>query len=507
MARKLGLRSAGQTLLFILGAALLFAAPFALEATGQIDEATLGLALAAIAFSAAALAMLRSGQAAEAAKRSAGEAEALSQRLLPVLDTLSQRLLRLESRLTYQAAGEGAPRLEATVAEVSSEISVLGQLVRDLAVALAAQDRDVAVLKDQVTRVAGPGLAPRVTASAPPPVAPPRPSEKLVTPTLFPMPEPAPPVVAPARHDDEDAAEEARRIAAVAEAFEADRIELHLQPVVGLPQRKIRMYEVLSRLRLSDETLLVPAEFLPVLEERGLLPELDRRVLVRSAAIVRHLSARGSDALVSCNLSPASLARPGFLRDAGRLLDEAPELAARLVLEVPQRCWRMLDAEQAGVLGQLRERGLAFALDGATDMRIDPLALADRGVRYVKLPAEMLLEPGARRGLDVEVSDLAAVLSRAGISLVAERVEREEDVPNLLDLDVPLAQGFVFSPPRPVRAEVLEGPSASPAAPVPASASEPEKPNPQEPEAEKLRPPPPAAEGRRSFRSFLRRAG
>src|SRR5205085_5882449 len=118
---------------------------------------------------------------------------------------------------------------------------------------------------------------------------------------------------------------------------------------------------------------------------------------------------------------------------------------------------------------------LTFARDGAADMRIDPLALADRGVRFVKLPAEMLLEPGSRRGLDVEAGDLAAVLSRAGIRLVAERVEREEDVPNLLDLDVPLAQGFVFSPPRPVRAEVLsETPPLPKAVPEPPQASEPD---------------------------------
>jgi len=100
---------------------------------------------------------------------------------------------------------------------------------------------------------------------------------------------------------------------------------------------------------------------------------------------------------------------------------------------------------------QLRDRGLVFALDRATDLRLDPLSLADRGVRFVKLPAEMLLAAEAPHGLDVELHDLAAVLSRAGIKLIAERVEREEDVPDLLDLDVPLAQGFVFSPPRPVR--------------------------------------------------------
>jgi cyclic-di-GMP phosphodiesterase, flagellum assembly factor TipF len=92
------------------------------------------------------------------------------------------------------------------------------------------------------------------------------------------------------------------------------------------------------------------------------------------------------------------------------------------------------------------------------------------------------------------------VLSRAGIRLVAERVEREEDVPNLLDLDVPLAQGFVFSPPRPVRAEVL---SDTP----PLAKAVPKQEEPSEPDKAELPPAPIAAEGKRPFRSFLRRAG
>src|SRR3954470_18937509 len=106
MAQKLGLRSAGKMLFILVGAAVLFGLPFILESFAYIDEAALGIWLPAAAFATAAFATLRAGVAAERAKLSAGEVEALSHRLLPVLDTLSQRLLRLESRLTYQPAGE-----------------------------------------------------------------------------------------------------------------------------------------------------------------------------------------------------------------------------------------------------------------------------------------------------------------------------------------------------------------------------------------------------------------
>lgn len=400
------------------------------------------------------------------------------------IDAVSQRLLRLEAR---PAAAPGRPVAQRSESfdEITAEIGLMSEIVRDLALAVAAHDRDLAAVKDELER------PPPLAAAGPPPARPP------------PAPSVAPPVrpearsIAAERPPFDPAVE--RPVAAILAAFAADRLELHLQPVVSLPQRKVRFYEAFARLRLADETLLVPAEFLPVIEKRGMMPELDRKVLARSAAIARHLASRGSEALVACNLSPAALAEPGFLRGVGRLLEAHPDLPGRIVLELSQRCWRTLDAEKAGALAQLRDRGLSFALDRATDLRIDPLSLADRGVRYVKIPAELLLQPETLRGLDVEIHDLAAVLARAGIRLVAERVEREEDVPDLLDLDVPMAQGFVFSPPRPVRAEVL-----SPGA-VPVAQPEPPAPTAPGPAAQGEEAPPESPR-KMPFRAFLRRA-
>ena len=294
---------------------------------------------------------------------------------------------------------------------------------------------------------------------------------------------------------------ETRRIAAIVQAFDADRVEMHLQPVVALPQRKVRFYEALARLRLADETVLVPAEFLPVLERLGHAAEFDRRIVGRALAIARHLMARGSEAIVSVNLSPRSLDEAGFLRSVGRIMDAFPDTLGRVVLELSQRCWRTLDAERAGALASLRDKGVPFALDRASDLRLDPLALADRGVRFVKLPADLLIGSDHGRGLDIEMGDLASVLRRAGIKLVAEKVEREEIVPDLIDLDVPLAQGFVFAAPRAVRSEVLSPPAASEA---PAQASEPQ---PAPEPAEQAPSPLPPPEERLPFRAFLRRAG
>jgi cyclic-di-GMP phosphodiesterase TipF (flagellum assembly factor) len=414
------------------------------------------------------------------------------------------------------------------MAEITGEIALLGGLVRDLAVGVAAGERAVADL--QAARSAPPraqaeALPARREEARPRPVpaAPvPTPSAPVPAPRILPVQE-ALPREAPAREAPAHepplrepplesppprAAADAVRVVAdprgaeVVAALRADRIEVHLQPVVALPQRKVRFYEALAYLRGPDDAAFAPAESGPALEAAGLTPELDAKMVARAAAIARHLAARGSEGLVAIALAPASLRAPGFLRALGRVLESHPDVLGRLVLSVSQRCWRNLDAEAAGALGALRARGVAFALDRATDLRLDPLALADRGVRFAKLPADLLLRPVQGEASDYAMADLATVLARAGIRLVAEGVEREGDVPDLIELDVPLAQGGVFAPPRALRADVLGGAAPKPAA-APPAAPEP----PREKPGISILPASAAGTGERvPLRSLLRRA-
>src|SRR5262249_35793324 len=88
-----------------------------------------------------------------------------------------------------------------------------------------------------------------------------------------------------------------------------------------------------------------------------------------------------------------------------------------------------------------------------TELRFDPRDLADRGVRFIKVPAALLLDPKQTSTSDIHPSDLSDLLGRFGIDLVAERIEGERSVVDLLDYDVRFGQGFLFAPPRPLRPE------------------------------------------------------
>lgn len=87
---------------------------------------------------------------------------------------------------------------------------------------------------------------------------------------------------------------------------------------------------------------------------------------------------------------------------------------------------------------------------------MEPKVLADHWFRYLKAPASLLLDRSKGAYSDIHPEDLTDLLARSGIDLIAERIESEGMVVDLLDYDVRFGQGFRFSPPRPVRAEALQ---------------------------------------------------
>src|SRR6202044_2478801 len=102
-------------------------------------------------------------------------------------------------------------------------------------------------------------------------------------------------------------------------------------------------------------------------------------------------------------------------------------------------------------------RGFRFSMDNLSDLRVEPRELTERGFRFIKAPASLLLNRVGSATSNIHPADFSDLLGRFGIDLIAERIESESTVVDLLDYDVRFGQGFLFSPPRPVRSEALQG--------------------------------------------------
>jgi cyclic-di-GMP phosphodiesterase TipF (flagellum assembly factor) len=253
-------------------------------------------------------------------------------------------------------------------------------------------------------------------------------------------------------------------IALIRRAVEANRVDLYLQPIVTLPQRKVRYYEALARLRSDDGELLQPADFLEIAESGGLMPMIDNVMLFRCVQVVRRLAAKNREIGLFCNVAPDTLIDSAYFPQFSEFMEANRALAAALVFEFSQGAVRAMGPIEQESLAALAQLGFRFSMDRVTDLRIEPRELAARGFRFVKVPWSLLLARAAPAAADIHPADFSDLLGRFGVDLIAEKIESEGTVVDLLDFDVRFGQGFLFSPPRPVRAEVLQGLADAPAA-------------------------------------------
>jgi cyclic-di-GMP phosphodiesterase TipF (flagellum assembly factor) len=251
--------------------------------------------------------------------------------------------------------------------------------------------------------------------------------------------------------------------ATISGAIENSRIDLYLQPIVTLPQRKVRYYEAMTRLRMDDGTLILPSDFLPHAEKSNLIPKIDNMQLFRCVQVLRRLMLKNREVGLFCNVSMATLNDAEAFRQFYDFLDANRALGSSLTLEFTQSALRNMGPIEQESLAGLIALGYRFSMDHVTDLRIGPRDLSELGVRFVKVPAQLLLSKGGAAA-DIHAADLSDLLGRHGISLIAERIETEAVVVDLLDYDVRYGQGFLFSAPRPVRADALQGVAAVPAA-------------------------------------------
>ena len=235
-----------------------------------------------------------------------------------------------------------------------------------------------------------------------------------------------------------------------------------------LPQRKVRYYEALTRLRTENGDVLQPPTSSRRPKPRGLMPKIDNLVLFRCVQVVRRLLLKNREIGLFCNISASTLTdAAGAFRRSSNSWRPTARSRPSLVLEFTQSALRAMGPIENESLAALAERGFRFSLDNVTDLRIEPRELAERGFRFVKVPAALLLDRSDGAGTDIHPADLSDLLGRFGIDLIAEKIESEAMVVDLLDYDVRFGQGFLFSPPRPVRAEALQGVAdrATPATP------------------------------------------
>ena len=234
----------------------------------------------------------------------------------------------------------------------------------------------------------------------------------------------------------------------IRDALNNNRVDIYLQPVVSLPQRKPCYYETYSRLRNANGALLEPAKYIGVAESTGLITAIDNHLLFRCVQLVRKSQRRKLDFGFFCNISHFTLRDTSFLPEFIEFMQDNTGLAENLIFEFAQSDLEAHDRSITSNLGQLGELGFRYSVDRVENLDIDVEKLVNRRVSFVKVGAGT-----AHKALrDIEESlrfnRLKNALEHSGIQLIVEKIEEEEQLVDLLDYGINLGQGYLFGTPR-----------------------------------------------------------
>lgn len=380
------------------------------------------------------------------------QVELLTEQILELNDdmrSMEGRVTGFENNLPHRTRQEIEP--------VFAEVEILGSLVTQLAEIVANVETKVDELPspEQFKQIGESPAVPSVGQGQPQRQIGYEPEEASAEnqPRPVAQPEPEPVAASAPLHPSSDTLP----VEKIRDAVKANRVDLYLQPIMALPQRRVTYYEALTRLRDADGAVLLPSDYLHMAEATGIMPDIDNLLLFRAVQILRRLKTRNREMGLFCNISPTTLLNEKFFASFLEFMKANDGLRDLLIFEFTQENVKAMGPVELECLASLQENGFRFSIDQINDLKMDFKALADRGFQFAKISADRMLGRANANYGDIRIEDLAPLMARYGIELIVDHIEAEGQVIDLLDFDISFGQGFLFSPPRPVRAEVLHG--------------------------------------------------
>jgi diguanylate cyclase (GGDEF)-like protein len=228
-------------------------------------------------------------------------------------------------------------------------------------------------------------------------------------------------------------------------ALERDEFALHFQPRLDLVSNKATSVEALLRWHHPVHGMVQPSEFIPMLEDMGLILDVGRWVVRRACQATRMLPVT-----VSVNVSPIELRHPDFMTNILSVIEAEAFPAERLELEITEQALMHDEHETSVVLRELRAAGLLIS--------IDDYGAGYSSLRYLKqLPLDYLKIDRLFVG-PMSTDPTAAAIVRStvdlchdlGVSVVGEGAEDLETIAHLRTASCDSVQGFAIARPMPV---------------------------------------------------------
>jgi diguanylate cyclase (GGDEF)-like protein len=232
-------------------------------------------------------------------------------------------------------------------------------------------------------------------------------------------------------------------------ALESGELRLLYQPKVDLGTGRTRGVEALLRWEHPERGLLLPGEFLPAVEQSGVMGPLTEWVVRQALADCAAWTAAGRDWTVAVNASARNLDQPEFADTVARLAAAAGVPPSRLQIEVTETALPVDLGAASRTLATLAAHGFGTALDDFGVGYASLSHLRSLELTEVKIDRTFVAGVGVNQEDGEVVRSLIQLAHGLGLTVCAEGVETAAAADWLRNAGCDRAQGFFFSRPRP----------------------------------------------------------
>jgi diguanylate cyclase (GGDEF)-like protein/PAS domain S-box-containing protein len=233
-------------------------------------------------------------------------------------------------------------------------------------------------------------------------------------------------------------------------AIKRDQLRIVFQPQVDKDGR-VSAAEVLLRWHHPSRGVILPTEFIPLAEERGLITDIGRWVLEETFATYRRWLDAPSVEVgeLAINVSSRQFRADTFLEDVERLLSVYRIPPQRIVFEITESTvMEDVDATIA-IMDRLRRLGALFALDDFGVGYSSLSYLKRLPIDQLKIDRSFIADIGTDRNDEIICQTIVAMGQHLGLQTVAEGVETSAQLDFLKGMNCNRFQGYLFLPPSP----------------------------------------------------------
>lgn len=228
-------------------------------------------------------------------------------------------------------------------------------------------------------------------------------------------------------------------------ALERNEFRAYFQPKINLATGRIEACEALARWIRPDRTIISPGRFIPVAEESGLIGALSDAIMREACWKAAAWARAGRPANVAVNVSALQFRGDKFAEQVLRIVQHAGLAPSQLELEITESVV-MEDPDRAlHVIRPLKEAGVRLAIDDFGCGHSSLAALSKLPFDVIKIDQQFIraLERGDPQSAAI-VEMILALARTLNMEVVAEGVERREDVEFVAARGCHWVQGFLF---------------------------------------------------------------